>query len=290
MPRLHDLRGVFVGSAAVAEGAATKKQLALFRRLMHNVYADPALTADHQLYARGAGLILPPHGVLGGRSAACWYGAPFASVLDPVVVLLQPDTTWRGPKGIQVHRSVVAASDVVVVDDVPMTTPLRTAWEVCTLETVTTAVGMLDGMVRAGHLSSAALSSLVVSMRGRWRHSRAKTVIPLVDGRAQSPPESWVRVACVRAGLPAPTPQFVVLADGVFLGKVDLAWPEEKLIVEYEGPHHFERLQIVRDDRRYAAFVAAGWRVIRLSTNDLRDLECVTRRIAAELAAARTAG
>ena len=71
---------------------------------------------------------------------------------------------------------------------------------------------------------------------------------------------------------------------------MDLAWPAEKLIVEYGGPHHFEALQIVRDDRRYGAFIAAGWRVIRLTANDLRDLECVTRRIAEELAAARTTG
>src|SRR6185312_5639273 len=98
-----------------------------------------------------------------------------------------------------------------------------------------------------------------VSMRGRWRHSRAEVVIPLVDGRAQSPPESWVRVACVRAGLPAPTPQFVVVENGAFLGQVDLAWPEARLIVEYEGPHHFEQVQIARDDRRYEVLIAAGW-------------------------------
>jgi very-short-patch-repair endonuclease len=85
--------------------------------------------------------------------------------------------------------------------------------------------------------------------------------------------------------LPAPVPQYVVLAAGDFLGRVDLAWPEARLIVEYEGAHHFEDGQIRRDDERYRRLAAAGWRVIRLSANDLRDMVAVVARIAAALAA-----
>ena len=81
------------------------------------------------------------------------------------------------------------------------------------------------------------------------------------------------------SSLPAPSPQFVVLAAGEFLGRVDLAWPEYRLIVEYEGAHHFDDLQIRRDDRRYERLVAAWWRVIRLSAPDLRDMDGVVRRI-----------
>nr|WP_246324508.1 DUF559 domain-containing protein [Petropleomorpha daqingensis] len=99
-----------------------------------------------------------------------------------------------------------------------------------------------------------------------------------------SPPESRVRVACHLGGLPHPIPQFEVHEFGVFLGQVDLAWPEAKLIVEYEGAYHFDELQIVEDDARYEALVAAGWRVIRLSSIDLRDLDAVVERIRAALA------
>jgi Protein of unknown function (DUF559) len=104
-----------------------------------------------------------------------------------------------------------------------------------------------------------------------------------VDGRSESPPESWVRVACVLGGLPAPTPQYDVVHEGVWLARADLAWPEARLIVEYEGAHHFEGLQIERDGVRLARLVAAGWRVIRLAAHDLRDLEAAVARIAAEL-------
>jgi hypothetical protein len=284
--RLH---GVFLGSHAVADGAVTRKQLEsrLYRRLLQNVYADPGLTADHSLYARGAMLVMPDDAVLGGRSAAAWYDAPFASAQDPVLVVAPTDSTWRGPRGVQVHRRAVRPDEVRTIDDaegfVRLTTPLRTAWELAALESVSTAVSFIDAMVRAKHLTNEHLERMVVDGRGRWGSRRVAKVVPFVDGRSMSPPESWVRVACVRAGLPTPVPQYAVHRFGRWIGDADLAWPEHRLIVEYEGPHHFEELQIRRDDRRYEQFVAAGWRVIRLSSADIRDMAEVVARIAAAL-------
>jgi hypothetical protein len=282
---LQALGGVFLGSHAVAEGVVTRAQLqsGLYRRLFHNVYADPALPADHRLYARGATLVMPEGAVLGGRSAATWFDAPFATTADPVLVVVPPDCAWRGPRGIRVHRTEVNATDVVTLADsegvVRLTTPLRTAWEIGTQESLPTAVALLDAMVRAGHVDAGCLTRLARDARGRWGARRFGKVVPLVDGRSESRPESLVRVACVRAGLPTPVPQFVVVAEGQFLGRVDLAWPEARLIVEYEGSHHFDELQIRRDDRRYERLVAAGWRVIRLSSADLWDMADVVMRI-----------
>lgn len=178
----------------------------------------------------------------------------------------------------------LAREDVVSLEDgvIRATSPLRTAWDVAALETVANAVAILDGMMRADRLDLGHCRRLADRAHGRWRCSRVATVLPLVDGRSQSPPESWVRVARVRAGLPVP--QFPVVVGGTFLRQVDLAWPEQRLIVEYEGAYHFDALQIRRDDRRYQWLVAAGWRVIRLSAADLRDMDGVVARIAAALA------
>ena len=91
-----------------------------------------------------------------------------------------------------------------------------------------------------------------------------------------------MRVALTVAGL-APVPQFEVWSGGVLLGRADLAFPAEGVLVEYEGAHHFEGTQIVRDDARIARLEAAGWRVVRLSAVDLRDLDGVVRRVRAAL-------
>jgi hypothetical protein len=280
--------GLFLGSHAVAEGAVSRRQLqsGLFRKVLHNVYADPRMPFDHQLLCRAAALVMPADAALAGRSAAAWFGADFAGVTDSVTVIVPTASSWRGPRGVRVHRTDLTAPEVQVVDDgVRVTDPLRTAWDVATLERLADAVATLDGMLRAEAVDRAALSTLLTGAPGRWRGQRAQRALDLADGRAESPPESWVRVACHLAGLPAPVPQFLVIEGGEFLGKVDLAWPEVKLIVEYEGPHHFDVLKAAEDDARYAALRAAGWRVIRLANADLRDLDAVVLRIKTALAA-----
>jgi very-short-patch-repair endonuclease len=86
------------------------------------------------------------------------------------------------------------------------------------------------------------------------------------------------------AGL-CPVPQYAVRdGNGRFVGRVDLAVPEARLAVEYDGAYHFEGNQVVRDDARIRRLERAGWRVIRLSSTDLRDLDAVVRRILEALA------
>lgn len=278
------LPGVFVGSHAIAEGLLSRKQLRQrgYRRLVQGVYADPALDLDHRLTCSGVALVLPVGAAIGGHSAAAWHGAPFAGPYDPVTVLRPADVLWKGPRGTRVHRTDITAADVDDRDGVPVTSALRTAWDVACLEPVGTAVAALDAMVRAGALDIVDLAAATATGSGRWGLTKVRRAVGLVDPRAESAPESRVRVALVLAGL-EPVPQFEVREGGVLLGRVDLAWPEARLAVEYEGAHHFEGIQIVRDDARLERLIAAGWRVIRLSSADLRDLRAVVDRIRAAL-------
>jgi hypothetical protein len=280
-PRL--LPGVFVGSHAVAAGALTAKQLRTrgYRRLLQGVYADPGLEFDHRLRCRGAALLLPARFAIGGHSAAAWHGAPFAGPWDPVTVVGPADVAWKGPRGVRVHRSH-GGVDVVTEDGVPLTTPLRTAWDTAAMEPLGTAVAALDAMVRLGTVSRPDLEVLVSEGVGRWGVTRVRRAFGLVDPRAESPPESRVRVALVLAGL-APEPQYDVHVGGQWLGRVDLAFPEARVAVEYEGAYHFEDDQIMRDDERYERLRAAGWTVIRLSATDLRDLDGAVARVRAAL-------
>jgi hypothetical protein len=280
----HLLPGVFVGSHAIAEGLLTRKQLRerSYRRLVQGVYAHPGLPLDHRLRCRGVALLLPGGTAIGGHSAAGWHGAPFAGPRDPVTVVRPAETRWRGPREVRMHRTDIDPTDIERHDDVPVSSALRTAWDVATLETVGTAVAALDAMVRTSSIDQSALAQMVEAGAGRWGVARVRRVVECVDPRAESPPESWVRVALALDGL-RPIPQYEMWADGEFLARVDLAFPEERVAIEYEGAYHFDGIQIARDDVRLRRLLDAGWRVIRLSASDLRDLDAVVARVRHEL-------
>jgi hypothetical protein len=278
------LPGVFIASHAIADGMLTRKQLRerSYRRLVHGVYADPSLPVDHRLHCRAVALLLPDGAAIAGHSAAAWHGAPFAGVQDPVTAICPPHVEWKGPRGVRVHRSQTPFHVVTDPDYVPVTTPLRTAWDTAALEPLGTAVAALDAMVRTGAVRAEELVAMTHAAVGTWGVTKVRRAVELVDPRAESPPESRVRVALVLAGL-RPVPQFDVFEDSEWLGRVDLAFPEARIAIEYEGAYHFEDGQIIRDDVRYARLRAAGWTVIRLSAAHLRDLDTVVARVHAAL-------
>ncbi len=190
-----------------------------------------------------------------------------------------------GAGWVRVHRTDFSAGDVV--DDgsgLRHTAPLRTAWDVAALEPTGTAVSVLDAMLRAGTGRATDLSALLRERSGRRGSRQVRRVLDLADPRSESPPESLVRVACVLGGLPAPVPRYDVVEDGRWPARVDLAWPGQRVVVEYEGEHHVDGVQIVRDDARLARLTASGWLVVRLAASDLRALDDVVARIRAALA------
>src|SRR3712207_7627706 len=69
-----------------------------------------------------------------------------------------------------------------------------------------------------------------------------------------------------RSGL-SPVPQVEVVHHGRFLGRVDLAFPEQQVAIEYEGAHHVDGTQIVRDDARIARLEAADRKSTRLNSS-----------------------
>jgi hypothetical protein len=159
----HHLTGVFVGSHAIAEGLLTAKQLRgrSYRRLVQGVYADPGLAFDHRLRCAGVALVLPPGAAIGGHSAAAWLGAPFAGPNDPVTVIRPPSVSWKGPREVRVRRAGLAAGDVEQREGIPVTSALRTAWDVAGLESLGTAVAALDAMVRSEAITLPALAAQV---------------------------------------------------------------------------------------------------------------------------------
>jgi very-short-patch-repair endonuclease len=82
--------------------------------------------------------------------------------------------------------------------------------------------------------------------------------------------ESVLRWLIHEAGLPAPILQHVVRdGAGRFLGQEDLAWPDRRVLVEFDGNVHRERRVFVDDLRRQNGLVLARWTVLRFTSADV---------------------
>lgn len=69
-----------------------------------------------------------------------------------------------------------------------------------------------------------------------------------------------------------PEVNFDVVELGVWIAQVDLAYPRQRLAIEYEGDHHRTAAdQWATDIDRVERLHAAGWRVIRVTRADLAD-------------------
>lgn len=263
----------FRGRDALADGLISRRRLLgpEFRRILHGVYVVAGISIDHGIRCQAAALILPPDSVLTGHSAAWWYGVPFARADAPVMVARPPGARMDGPRGVKVHRTPFQDQDVAVVDGFRVTSPARAAWDVSTLAEPGPALAIVDGLLHRGVLSPVDLAIRLAAGAGIWGVSRAREVFGLADGRSESPAESQVRLTVHRAGLPPPIPQFVVRMEGRFVARVDFAWPDRKVILEYDGAHHADVLQMRRDRKRLNDLVNAGWVVLHATASDLQD-------------------
>jgi G:T-mismatch repair DNA endonuclease (very short patch repair protein) len=279
---------VFRGTRAVEDGVLTVDQLrsASWRRLRRDVYADAALPVDHRLLVLGVSVISPKEAVFAGLSSVVLAGGrDFATADDPVEVVLPPGTRWR--PGGDVHvRNAAMSDDEVVVDrrGLPRTGPIRTAVDLIRRSPLDDGVALLDRLVVAGLADLAAVRAAAADLPKGRGSKLARDVSRLADGLAGSPQETQLRLLMSRAGLPPPVAQYRVFDDDGFVGRVDFAFPDHRIVVEYDGLWHAAPGQFAKDRRRLNRLTAAGWRVVFVTAADLWHPQRLVARLVAELA------
>ncbi len=276
---------IFRGADAIAAGLLTERQLRSlsFQRVVRGVYADARIRIDHGLRCEAAAMILPAGSALTSHSAAWMFGVRLADPTDPVVVACPPTVHIKGVQGIRTHRTIVQEADLVNRGGILLTTPVRMAWDVATLSELDRAVTFLDALTHAGVLDLVDLQQRVAENSGAWRVTWVREAARLVDARSESPQESRLRLTIARFGLPLPHVQYEIHDNGQFLARVDLAWPDMRVAVEYDGAHHADVMQMRRDRRRLNALVHAGWTVIHATAADIRNPDILMAQLRAAL-------
>lgn len=260
------------GSFTVAEARAlgvSRRQLqgGPWRRVFHGRYRWVGTHGGEDLNLRAIASGMPPGFAFAGVTAARLLGMELAAGRRPEVIV-PPSAVVSTRAQARVRRVRLDSGDVIWRSGLPVTSALRTCFDLGGRLPIVEAVVVLDLALHANLVQEDALRGYITSHRGVQGVVGARRAIELVDGRSESPMETRLRLLLVRNGLPRPEAQVSIHdARGAFLGRLDLYYAEANLGIEYDGENHRDRL--ASDDQRQNRLLGAGIHLLRYTAIDL---------------------
>lgn len=261
----------FRGSAAIAAGLVTRGVLRgpAFRRLFPDVYVRAEDEPDLLLRSIAAFRYVQGRGVLSGFSAAEVLDASCGPPDAPAEVTV-PGRAQRSHPGLVVHRDRLAPGETVLVDGVRCTFPPRTAYDLARRGSLVDRVVGVDALARRHRFPPDLLLNFLAHYPGARGNDRLPEVLALADRCSGSPMETRLRLLLVLAGLPRPRTQWVVQDERVRRAVwLDLAYPEHRIGIEYDGREHTTPAGVRRDIGRATDLVDLGWRIYRYTADDV---------------------
>lgn len=244
------------------------------RPVVRGVFVRSDVPDTFDLRIRAVAHVLAPGQVVCDRTAA-WlhgvdaFGLAEHEVLPRVESAALPGRRASKARAVRGRRRDLLPRDIATVSGLPVTTPLRTALDLaCNLHR-RDALAALDMFLRLHGVGPVDLERELPRFRRRRGVVQARQLVSLVDGRAESPRESWVRLALVDAGLPLPESQVWVGRDGVPAYRLDFAYRAHRVAIEYDGDEfHSTPEDRERDLARRAWLRDQGWVVVVVRNGD----------------------
>ncbi|HSH59315.1 MAG TPA: type IV toxin-antitoxin system AbiEi family antitoxin domain-containing protein [Acidimicrobiales bacterium] len=271
-------QGLFSRRQALAHGAnpsLVQRRLASGRWLTvgRGVYAMPGVPLSWERRQAAACMAAGPAAVLSHRAAAALHGFPDCRQGAPEITVPWTVATHHGHG--RIHRATdLAGTDVVVVRGIRVTKRLRTLLDLAAVVSTSKLAAVLDDLVaaRVVALEEVVTAAGVYARRGKTGSTALRQVLS-ERGPGYVPPESELErrlLSVMRAGgLPTPARQHPLpaLAGG---GRVDVAYPERRLLIEGDGRRwHTKPASTKADRERDNEAAALGWRTLRFGWDDL---------------------
>jgi len=293
--------GSFLRSDVLALGLtdkdiARKLRSGTWHRIRRGTYTFPdqweALDLREQHLARAHGVLASARTgvVLSHTSAALALGAAVWDMDQEMVHLTRLDgRAGRHETGVTQHQGWLGAGDVTIVDRRFVTDGTRTALDVTRISDVEHALVIVDGLLHARQTTIDHLHARAESMR-HWPDSlNTDLVLRLADGRPESVGEIRTFFHCWAQHLPAPEPQFKVWNQGRIVARLDFAWPELGVWLEFDGKVKYLRgLRegesatdvVIREKKREDDLRRiTGWICVRVTWADLYEPARLAARI-----------
>lgn len=231
-----------------------------------------------------------PEAVVSHASAAELLGMPLPRHLEysrsgTVHCSVSPQLRRRSGRGLRVHTRPDAPT--MRVDGVRVSGPVALLCELAGMLTHDELVKCCDQLVgprskaRPG-LSLDQLRYLVDQAPRAYRISAVRAAVADARERVESPKETETRLLMLREGFAEPVVNLTVRAPGSAEEfRVDLSYPDRHLAVEYDGFwHSTDKDRHHRDRRKDDVLHELGWRVVRVSDEDLRSPQDLLDRLA----------
>lgn len=237
------------------------------RRVFRGVVVDSAVADSRDVRVAALALVIPKHAIVSDHSAAWVYGVdtfPPGGLREfrPMCVVSH-GTSRSHPSRALARQTTVPDPDVVLIAGVPVTSPLRTAVDLLRLCWRPHALAAVDALVRAGVVSKDDVMASASSLLRLPGTQQAKELAPLIDPRAQSHGESWMRLRMVDAGLPIPDVDHRLQHRGREFW-LDSAYVAARVAAEYDGREfHSDRRDVEHDGERRAILEhELAWRFV----------------------------
>ena len=239
-----------------------------------------------------------PHLVLSHISAAAIHRVPLFGVqLDTVHLTRVGASGGRTGPGRVVHVAELGPDEVMTRNGVQLTNVARTLVDFACTVPFASAVVAADHALYREIVNPQALSDALTKTRHRRGAAAARRALLFADGRSESPGESRLRLDMHRAGLEAPVLQICVYAaDGRFLGRADLGYPEQGLLMEFDGKAKYTKLRkvgqsidevVLAEKAREDLIRGLGYTVIRFDWNELANPPAAIAKIRENLERSR---
>ena len=239
------------------------------------VLVDRERQLDLRTRAAAALLMIGHESTLTSHTAAVLHGCTAADA-DTVHVRVGYGRKLRRPYGVMIHQGLIDDDEIVTVDG------LRTHVLECAIAELLcwaprrTALACADQAFALQRVDDreyfrAALADRIEARRDPRGQRRAEPLLDLATGLAESPAESWLLLCFFDIGLPIPRLQVPVRdVAGRVRYRLDFAWEEARVAVEYDG-YVAHELRATQDAARDEDLRRRGWTVIRATSVDLRD-------------------
>ena len=250
----------------------------LIRPILYQVYVPSQVPDSIELRARAIGLVLPPGAVISRSTAAWLHGVdvrPPGQHTSIPVVECAIDT--RAAAGVPIRRPGVRCTgarldgDVTEVGGLPCTTPERTAADLLRWLPPFMGLGAVDAFAHLGLAEPADVGTVLSRFPGHRHVARARGLLSWCEPLTESFGESWLRLRLLEAGFPTPQAQvWVADARGVAVHRLDLAYPDRRVGIEYDGEEFHDDVRDRRHDAlRRDRLAALGWTVVGVGRGEV---------------------